>query len=147
WTDRTLEAWLPGALDVGGDEDVPGAADQQIARHAADVAGILAVIAVVAHHEVLPGGDDNRAEVPPGIGHGQELHAATAVVECLGGTCCINMAIRAARFANSPDPGVFSGLLVDEEAVVTQFDDITGEGDQALDQARAIFRRTEGYDV
>ena len=54
---EALEAQRPRVLVIGRDEDPLRATDQLLARHEAEPARILAVVAVVAEHQVVIGRD------------------------------------------------------------------------------------------
>src|SRR5690606_9629646 len=79
---ETLRARLPAVEDVGRCEQVVGAADQALAGHRADVARVLAVVAVVAEHEIVPGRHRKWPEVAPRAR--QELHAAGIAADAFG---------------------------------------------------------------
>src|SRR5471032_853829 len=75
---EALRARHPVALDVGRGQHADGAADQQLARHEADVARVAAVVAIIAQHQVVVGRHRDRAVIARHVQLRQQLDAVRA---------------------------------------------------------------------
>ena len=133
---------------VEGEDDVGGAADDLTPVDGAKITGVEAVVAVVAHHEVLAGGNGHGAEGALG-GDALQGHDGVGVAgELFGGEKGVVM-LGAGEAAGNfrGGGGIIHGLAVDEKVVVAQFHGVAGQADDAFDEAGAVLGRIKDRDV
>src|ERR1700730_2509034 len=128
-----------------GEVDEHGFADDGFARNEAPVAAVFAVVAVVAHDEVVADGDDEfavvderaHADPPAGVDLGiGALEAREVVAEVVGRAGAID------------GVGLGESAAVDEDAAAMEAEVIAGQADDALDEMQGgIYGVVEDDDV
>src|SRR5882757_10342225 len=122
---------IVGVVLLEGEVDEHGFADNRFPRDETPVAAVFAVVAVVAHDEVVAEGDDEFAVVderahaypPAGVDLGiGALEAGEVVAEVVG------------RAGAVDGVGLGEGVAVDEDAAAVQAEMVAGKADDALDE-------------
>lgn len=125
-----------------------GATHNLLAFDRAVEAGVEAVIAIIAHHEVFALRHDERSEIarcgrggitPDGVRLAGELFAGEDAAFALRGWNVTQQFLG--------DGLVCDGRAVEDELIVAEFDGVAGQADDAFDETRAVVRREEHHDV
>ena len=128
-------------VEIGGDDDGFGGADDFGARDETEEARIAAVVAVVAHHEVVAGGHADGAEVAEGRAAGQSHDGVGAGAELFagedGGGALGGLEVAGAGGGRG-EGGVGGRLAVDDELVTVEFDHVAREADDAFHETGAV---------
>jgi hypothetical protein len=114
--------------------------DQLLAPHGADGARILAVVAVVAEHEVLARRHGDLGKGAPCAQAGQELHRMRAAVQRLGRADRVHHPARRDGLAARLRAAIGQRLAVQDQHVAVHRDAVARQTDDALDEARAAGR-------
>src|SRR5690606_14031776 len=98
----------------------------------------LAVVAIVAHHEVRIRGYHDGSETAFRTVSREELDGVTAAGDAFGRARGLDVVSAVDAFGHRVHVAVGSCDAIDEEDIVPDLDDIARQGHQPLDQSRAV---------